>query len=596
MNNTIDPFDSFFTASTKPEPIDFSSIAKTLQNLNDTAFDFIVAGNIDSAQESLQSIATTFTKNPDGLTNPDFRLQQGRYFNILGVKHWMQQQFHQAFLHYTTALEIFEILGNDRYVALVCNNIANLQRNLGNYKSAIDYFKISVEKLEVLDDEDNLSKTYLNLGILYQTLDLSEFAEETLLKALHLAEKINHQDTIASCYQHLSIQARRKKEFELSQEFALKALEIFRQFHNKVGEIETMSSLANNLYAQGLFEDSINKYFEIIAFANEPQFKSQLANTYFNIAGSLQALLIQQKPLPALEHDYGHYAQLAYSIADEQDDIALKADACKVLAEYNDSKSSFEQSVQYYKEYLLLLKEQQRNESKASAEQFQLETTLAALEKKSLLEQATLKATNDLLFKVVPEPVAKRLISGETPIADYIPSLSVIFTDMVGFTSIAKSKEPSILVSELNETFSQIDRLAKEYSIEKIKTIGDAYMAVSFDLPNEEHHSCRIIRFALAIIDSVKTSFQFRVGIHSGPVVAGVIGLERFSYDLWGDTVNVAQRLEATSETSTVHISEQTYLLVKDTFECKFVGKTALKGIGLVNTYHVIREKLTQLT
>jgi class 3 adenylate cyclase len=286
---------------------------------------------------------------------------------------------------------------------------------------------------------------------------------------------------------------------------------------------------------------------------------------------------------------------LAYSIADEQDDIALKADACRVLAEYNDSKSSFERSVQYYKEYLQLLKEQQRNESKATAEQFQLESTLAALEKKSLLEQATLKATNDLLFKVVPEPVAKRLISGESPIADYIPSLSVIFTDMVGFTSIAKSKEPSILVSELNETFSQIDRLAKEYSIEKIKTIGDAYMAVSFDIPNEEHHSCRIIRFALAIIDSVKTSFQFRVGIHSGPVVAGVIGLERFSYDLWGDTVNVAQRLEATSETSTVHISEQTYLLVKDTFECKFVGKTSLKGIGLVNTYHVIREKVAEL-
>lgn len=594
MNNTLDPFDSLFSVSSNPEPIDYSCIAKQLQGLNDTAFDFIVSGQLEKSEESLQIISSKFTKHPDGLSNPEFRLQQGRYFNILGVKHWMKQQFQQAFLHYTTALEIFEILGNDKYVALVCNNIANLQRNLGNYKSAIDYFKIAVEKLEVLDDFDNLSKTYLNLGILYQALDLSDFAEETLLKALHLAEKIQHLDTIGACYQHLSIQARSKKEFQLSQEFALKALDIFHNIDNKVGVIETLSSLANNLYGQGLFEESIHKYFEILAYANESQFNSQMANTYFNIAGSLQALLFQKKPLPSIEHDYGHYAQLAYSIANEQDDIALKADCCRVLAEYYDSKSQFEQSVQFYKEYLQLLKEQQRNESKATAEQFQLETTLAALEKKSLIEQATLKATNDLLFKVVPEPVAKRLISGESPIADYIPSLSVIFTDMVGFTSIAKSKEPSLLVSELNDTFSQIDRLAKQYSIEKIKTIGDAYMAVSFDIPNLEHHSCRIIRFALAIIDAVKTPFQFRIGVHTGPVVAGVIGLERFSYDLWGDTVNVAQRLEATSETSTVHISEQTYLLVKETFECKFVGKTSLKGIGLVNTYHVIREKIAE--
>lgn len=595
MNNTIDPFDSFFSFPSKQEPIDFLSIANKLQNLNDTAFDLIVSGQTSKSDDSLQVINSIFTKHPNGLSTPEFRLQQGRYFNIVGVKHWMQQQFQQAFLHYTTALEIFEILGNDKYVALVCNNIANLQRNLGNYKSAIDYFKIAIEKLEITEDFNNQSKTFLNLGILYQTLELHDFAEETLHKALHLAEKTGHHDTIAACYQHLSIQARSKKEFQLSQEYAHKALDIFHNIENKVGVIETLSSLANNLYGQGLFEESIHKYFEILAYANESQFNSQKANTYFNIAGSLQALLIQTKPLPAIEHDYGHYAQMAYSIANEQDDIALKADCCRVLAEYYDSKSQFEQSVQFYKEYLQLLKEQQRNESKATAEQFQLESTLAALEKKSLLEQATLKATNDLLFKVVPEPVAKRLISGETPIADYIPSLSVIFTDMVGFTSIAKSKEPSILVSELNEVFSQIDRLAKEYYIEKIKTIGDAYMAVSFDIENLEHHSCRVIRFALAIIDTVKTSFQFRVGVHTGPVVAGVIGLERFTYDLWGDTVNVAQRLEATSETSTVHISEQTYLLVKDTFECKFVGKTALKGIGLVNTYHVIREKLAKL-
>lgn len=595
MNTTLDPFDSSFAFQQQNVTIDYSEIATTLQLFNDSAFDSIVSSNFTDADTSLHQLQILFTKHPQGLSNVDFRLQQGRYFNILGIKHWMQQQFQQAFLHYTTALEIFEILGSDKFVALVCNNIANLQRNLGNYKSAIDYFKIAINKLDVTNDLVNLSKTYLNLGILYQTLELNEFAKETLLKALHLAEKIEQNDTIATCYQHLSIQARTKKEYELSLDFAHKALTMFQALDNPVGIIETMSSIANVYYCQEEFEKSFEKYFEILSLTDKSQFRYQQANTYYNIAANIQALQVKNIVLSAVEFDYGHYAQLAYDIAEELDNIALKADACKSLAEYFDSINEYQRSVEFYKEYLQLTKEQLRNESKATAEQFVLETTLAELEKKSLLEQATLKATNDLLFKIVPENVAKRLIAGESPIADYIPSLSVIFTDMVGFTSIAKSKEPSLLVSELNETFSQIDRIAKEYSIEKIKTIGDAYMAVSFDIPNLEHHSCRIVRFALAIIDSVKTSFQFRVGVHTGPVVAGVIGLERFTYDLWGDTVNVAQRLEATSETSTVHISEQTYFLVKDTFECKFVGKTSLKGIGLVNTYHVLREKIAEL-
>lgn len=591
MNTTLDPFDSNLSFPSKVETIDYFELAKELKDLNDSAFDCLNKNNSSKTEEILQNLYSLFSKHTNGFSNKDFRLQQGRFFNIVGIKHWVQQQYQKAFLHYTTALEIFEVLENDYFVALVCNNIGNLQRYLGNYKSAIDYFKIAIRKLEAADELENRSRTYLNLGILYQTLELYDAAEETLLKALVIAEQIQQIDTIAACYQQLSILTRIKKDYVLCLDYAKKSLELFKSINNQVGEIETMSSIANTYYSQGAFEEAFEKYFEILSLTNSKEFRSQQGNIYLNIAKNIQTVLKENKQIPTNDHDYGYYAQKAYDIAIELDIIELQADACILLAEYCEQKNDHIASVKFYKEYLQLSKEQQLNESKITAEQFELESTLAELEKKSLIVQTSLKATKELLFKILPENVATRLISGENPIADYIPSLSVVFIDIVGFTSIAKTKEATTLVSELNDTFSQLDRLAKVHSIEKVKTIGDAYMAVGYENPNLEHHSCRIIRYALFILESVETTFQFRIGIHSGPVVAGVIGLERFSYDLWGDTVNVAQRLEATSETSTIHISEQTYLFIKDTFDCKFVGNTSLKGIGLVNTYHVLGEK-----
>ena len=211
-------------------------------------------------------------------------------------------------------------------------------------------------------------------------------------------------------------------------------------------------------------------------------------------------------------------------------------------------------------------------------------------EKKLREEQAR---ADNLLLKTFPEDVAIQLKSNHGTIAKRANDVTVMFCDIVGFTAASANLEPEILVHWLNETFSTFDRLATENGCEKIKTIGDAYMAVS-GVPNETHdHAERIVRLALSITENVKTlkldgnQIFVRIGIHSGPVVAGVIGESRFAYDLWGDTVNTASRMEALAPAGAIQITKETLEATAGKFKTEKQAPIAVKGKGLMETWLV---------
>ena len=211
-------------------------------------------------------------------------------------------------------------------------------------------------------------------------------------------------------------------------------------------------------------------------------------------------------------------------------------------------------------------------------------------EKKMREEQAR---ADNLLHKTFPEDVAIQLKSNHGTIAKRANNVTVMFCDIVGFTAASANLEPEILVHWLNETFSTFDRLATENGCEKIKTIGDAYMAVS-GVPNETHdHAERIVRLALSITENVKmlnldgNKISVRIGIHSGPVVAGVIGESRFAYDLWGDTVNTASRMEALAPAGAIQITKETLEATAGKFKTEKQAPIAVKGKGLMETWLV---------
>jgi len=229
----------------------------------------------------------------------------------------------------------------------------------------------------------------------------------------------------------------------------------------------------------------------------------------------------------------------------------------------------------------------------------------ASLEKKRLRDQeqaylAELQAeranSDRLLLNVLPKAVADRLKQGERTIVDSFREATVVFADLVGFTSFSANTAPSRTVQLLNDLFSGFDKLAETYQLEKIKTIGDSYMVVGGIPTPEPDHAGRCAEMALDMLEVLKhfnrrnsINLDLRVGLNSGPVVAGIIGTKKFSYDLWGDTVNVASRMESQSQPGMIQVSAATHALLADRFVFEDRGTIEVKNRGLMATYRLVR-------
>ena len=197
-----------------------------------------------------------------------------------------------------------------------------------------------------------------------------------------------------------------------------------------------------------------------------------------------------------------------------------------------------------------------------------------------------------LLLRVLPASVAARLKADDDAIADRFESVTVVFADIVGFTPLSSGADPEEIVAMLDALFSEFDALADKHGMEKIKTIGDSYMAVAGIPEPSANHAEASVRFALDMLRAVEARtgldgepIRLRIGINTGPVVAGVIGQDRFIYDLWGDTVNVANRLESSGLENAVSVSEAVYDLVRDRFPFEQRDPIPLKGKGMTTTY-----------
>lgn len=217
--------------------------------------------------------------------------------------------------------------------------------------------------------------------------------------------------------------------------------------------------------------------------------------------------------------------------------------------------------------------------------QSQKERVLQALE----TEQAR---SEKLLLNILPESVAQRLKASETRIADSYPAVTIMFADLVEFTRLSARMPPAELVDLLNNVFSEFDRLAEKYGLEKIKTIGDAYMAVAGAPNARADHAQVVADMALEMQDALARLSAFldkkllmRIGINSGPVVAGIIGSTKFSYDLWGDTVNLASRMEQSGVPGCIQVTEATYALLKNDYVLESRGTIPLKGKGEAEAY-----------
>ncbi|MCW3123925.1 MAG: hypothetical protein JWQ38_3417 [Flavipsychrobacter sp.] len=205
--------------------------------------------------------------------------------------------------------------------------------------------------------------------------------------------------------------------------------------------------------------------------------------------------------------------------------------------------------------------------------------------------------SEELLLNILPAEVAEELKEKGAANAQQYDDVTVLFTDFVNFTEAGERMTPQQLVNELDTCFKAFDGILGKYNIEKIKTVGDAYLAVS-GLPSANvNHATDVVSAAIEIKNYMHhrkeqlgdTTFGIRIGIHSGSVVAGIVGVKKFAYDIWGDTVNTAARMEQNSRDGKINISEATYTLVKDKYECEHRGKIEVKNKGVIDMYYIVQ-------
>jgi class 3 adenylate cyclase len=218
-----------------------------------------------------------------------------------------------------------------------------------------------------------------------------------------------------------------------------------------------------------------------------------------------------------------------------------------------------------------------------------------ALDQEHRLLLAEQDRSERLLLNVLPSPIAARLKQGEAVIADRFPEVTVLFADLAGYTASSDRSSPERVVQVLGNLFTALDRLAERHGLEKIKTIGDAYMAVG-GLPSPRpDHAEAVAEMALAVreevgrhLDPAGQPLAVRIGIDTGPVVAGVIGTTKFSYDLWGDTVNTASRMESQGVVGCIQVTERTYQRLRHRYRFERRGPVQVKGKGELVTWFLL--------
>lgn len=214
-------------------------------------------------------------------------------------------------------------------------------------------------------------------------------------------------------------------------------------------------------------------------------------------------------------------------------------------------------------------------------------------------QQERIRLERALLLNTLPKPIAERLKCGESTIADSFEEATVLFADIAGFTPLSQKVSPDYLVEILNRIFSEFDDLAVEIGVEKIKTIGDAYMVAAGVPTMRDDHAVAIARLALRMLEVVARvgaemgiDLEIRIGMHSGPVVAGVIGKRKFAYDLWGDAGNIAARMESHGCPGKIQISEEVRARLANRFVFDDRGTIEIKGKGPMRTYF-LREEIS---
>jgi adenylate cyclase len=539
-----------------------------------------------------------------------------------------------AISYYEKALAISEGAGNLPVMAGNLENIGNVFTRLPDLPKALEYKQKALKINEKTGNKSRIANNLANIGNVYSELGDYPQALQYHQRALTIFENINDKKGLAANYNGMGNTSFLQKNYPQARAYQLQSIDIAHQIGLLSTEKEALQSLSKIYEATGKFDSAFLAYQTYVAL------KDSLTNVEKQKEVTRKALRFEfskkEESLKQLQllTDVKLSQQILLATKQQQElllkqnavDLANQEKALQHLA-YLKAQSGLqnEQTLTKAKEEQLVIAEKENSLQSAQVNlqqsQLQLKDTelrwqktqkliflgvlglLALLsffiyrnfriqQKSNQIISREKKKSDDLLLNILPVEVANELKENGHALAKQFDIVTVLFTDFVDFTKVSEHLSPQELVSELHYCFKAFDEIIEKRGLEKIKTIGDAYMAVSGLPIAHPDHAVNAARAALDIQTFVRQrqkndagTFGIRIGLNSGPVVAGIVGVKKFAYDIWGDTVNTAARMESSSEPGKINLSGGTYTLIKDHFTCISRGKVTAKNKGEIDMY-----------
>jgi adenylate cyclase len=549
-------------------------------------------------------------------------------FKNIGKGYYLEGKYKEAILNWQQAIEVYKILNDKTGVANMLNNQGAVYFNQGDDAKALELYLQSLKMSEALNDTLRILTSLTNIGGVYSNKEVTwSKALDYFLRSYNLSLSIKDDYSIGTTAVNIG-----ELYFKMGED--TKALDYLRKSEKAYKGTEdlpyTLNYIGKVFTRQKNFEQAI-----------------QIHTEAYELAKKLDTKLDQTQSLVALAQAYKASGNITSAIKTFQQSVEVAIplnavvemkDAYQGLSESYSEQSDFTNAFKY-QNLLLAVKDTIYNintDKKLGTLQFgfdleKKEGEISLLNKNKEIQQQEIRRqkivktgfiggflavllfasvffrqrnkigkekqrSEKLLLNILPEETAEELKATGTAKTKRYDLVSVLFTDFKNFTQASEILSPEDLVAEINYCYSEFDRIVERFGIEKIKTIGDSYMCAGGLPVSNTSHPFDVVSAGIEMVKFIERNkqeriqsglpyFELRLGIHSGPVVAGIVGIKKFAYDIWGDTVNTASRMESSGEVGRVNISGTTYQLVKDKFNCMYRGKIEAKNKGVIDMY-----------
>jgi len=525
---------------------------------------------------------------------------QSIILNNMGSLYQDQGQETKALEYYFQALKLGEKAQNKTRIVVALGNIGVVYMNKANtYDKALEYLLRSLPLARELNDDYVIGAVTVNIGEVYMNKNVDDSALIYFNQSL-AAVGI----TVDVCYTLNDIGKlyEKKQNYDSALTYHNRALKIATDLGVQEYIAQSLLGIAQTYYSQGKVERSLSAYKKAEDIAKSLDSKFSLKETYQGLSACYSAL-----------KDYGNAFKYQTLLLDIKDSIYNRETDQKLARLDFTFQMDKKQS-----EINLLTKDKELQESNLRRQKIAKNAVIGGLflvfviaiilfrgyrnkvKTNKILDQQK-EQIETLVLNILPSEVAQELKVHGYAKPKYFDHVSVLFTDFKGFTKIADELSPHEVVTELNECFIAFDEIIGRYGLEKIKTIGDSYMcAGGIPTPNDDH-PVKMVKAGLEIREYIRKrneirssmglpAWELRIGIHVGPIVAGVVGRKKYAYDIWGSTVNIASRMESNGEAGTVNVSAATYEFIKEQYHCTYRGKIYAKNIGEIDMYFVDNE------